>query len=192
MRLFVKEVIARAAIMLFLFFGLFASPARASEAALTDIMVTNTGGHPLLSFSITNCFTEDMKKAIENGINTTFTFFIKLYEINEFWWDKKIAVLKVSHDIRYDNLKKVYMVRLSERNNEWIVVQDFQEAKELASKIVRLKIVEPHRLCKDSRYRVRMMAELDKITLPFYLHYVFFFLSLWDFETDWHTVDFKY
>ena len=37
-----------------------------------------------------------------------------------------------------------------------------------------------------------MMAELNKIQLPLYLHYVFFFLSLWDFETDWHSVDFRY
>jgi hypothetical protein len=28
--------------------------------------------------------------------------------------------------------------------------------------------------------------------LPFYLHYVLFFLSFWDFETDWYTVDFIY
>jgi len=37
-----------------------------------------------------------------------------------------------------------------------------------------------------------MMAELDKIRLPLYLHYVFFFLSLWDFETDWYAVDFLF
>jgi len=28
--------------------------------------------------------------------------------------------------------------------------------------------------------------------LPFYLDYVLFFLSLWDFETDWYSVVFKY
>jgi hypothetical protein len=37
-----------------------------------------------------------------------------------------------------------------------------------------------------------MMAQLDKIRLPFYLHYVLFFVSLWDFETDWYAVDFRY
>jgi len=192
MRFFVKEIISRTVITPFLLVSLFASPARASEAALTDIVVTNTRGQPLLYFSITNCFTEDMKEAIHNGIMTTFTFFIKLYEIKGFWWDKKIADLKVSHDIQYDSLKKVYRVRLSERNNKMILVRDFQEAKKLASEIVDLEITGLHNLHKGSRYQVRMMAELDKITLPFYLHYVFFFLSLWDFETDWYRVDFKY
>lgn len=39
---------------------------------------------------------------------------------------------------------------------------------------------------------MQAMAELNKIRLPFHLHYVFFFLSLWDFETDWHTIKFTY
>ena len=35
-------------------------------------------------------------------------------------------------------------------------------------------------------------AELEKVRLPLYLHYVLFFVSLWDFETDWFTIDFIY
>ena len=45
---------------------------------------------------------------------------------------------------------------------------------------------------KGFHYQVQMMAQLDKIKLPFYLHHVLFFLSLWDFETDWYAVDFRY
>ena len=40
--------------------------------------------------------------------------------------------------------------------------------------------------------QIRAKAELSKLTLPFFLHYVFFFVSLWDFETDWYTIDFIY
>jgi hypothetical protein len=29
-------------------------------------------------------------------------------------------------------------------------------------------------------------AKLDKVRLPLYMEYVFFFVSLWDFETDWY------
>ena len=60
------------------------------------------------------------------------------------------------------------------------------------SKIVGLKVTDLQELHKNNLYQVRMMAELDKIKLPFYVHYVFFFLSLWDFETAWYKVDFKY
>ena len=73
-----------------------------------------------------------------------------------------------------------------------IYVDDFEEAKKRMSEIVGLKVTELRNLQRGNRYQISMMAELDKIRLPFYFHYVFFFLSLWDFETDWYTVDFRY
>jgi len=55
-----------------------------------------------------------------------------------------------------------------------------------------LKVVPLSNLEKDKRYQLRAKAELSKRTLPFYLHYVLFFVSLWDFETDWYAIDFTY
>ncbi len=169
-----------------------ASHAWGKEAYLTDIVVTNTRDHLLLYFRVKECFTGDMKKAIDNGIDINFTFFVRLYEVKDLWPDQEICDLKVSHAIRYDSLKKVYTVRLSERNHKTVVVKDFEEAKRLMSEVAGFKVTALHNLHKGKRYRIHMMAELDKIRLPFYLHYVFFFLSLWDFETDWYTVDFRY
>lgn len=173
--------------------SVFECQARAEEARLTDIVVTNDQDYLLLYFSVTDCFTEDMKMAIENGVNTTFTFFVKLEAVRNWWWDRNIADLKIHHEIKYDNLKKVYTVKLSPREDkEEVLVKDFEEAKRLMSEIIGLKVTELKNLTRGDRYQISMMAELDKIKLPFYFHYVFFFLSLWDFETDWYTVDFRY
>ena len=162
----------------------------AQEARLVDIAVTNTRDHLLLYFKVTDCYPEEMKKAIDNGIHTTFTFFMKLYEERKFWIDKEVAGLKLSHDIQYDSLKKLYVVRLSEKDNKLIFVKSFDKAKDLMSEVMGFKLTELSNLQKGNRYYVQMMAELDKIKLPFYLHYIF--LSLWDFETDWYTVNFTY
>lgn len=164
----------------------------ASEASLTDIEVCNTENHLLLYFKVDNCFTEEMKAAIDSGIITTFNFFIRVYEVRRLLWDKKIANIKVNHDIQYDGLKKVYMVRLLEKDDELIFSKDFDEAKERMSEISGLRVAELQEIQAGTHYQVRMMVELDKIKLPFYLHNVFFFLSLWDFETDWYTIDFTF
>ena len=178
--------------ILCLFSLLVTASARAEEARLTDIVVTSVGNDLLVYLNVANCFTEEMTRAIENGIVTTFTFFITLSEIKRFQWDKKIADLKISHSIVYDNLKKIYMVKIPERSDDVVFVQDFFEAKHLMSKIVGIQLADTSELKAGMRYQVRMMAELDKIRLPLYLDYVFFFLSLWDFKTDWYTVDFRY
>ena len=78
------------------FISFFSSrPALAAEARLTDIVVTNTRDYLLAYFSVADCFTENMKSAIDNGVSTTFTFFLKLYEVRDWWWDRNIADLKV-------------------------------------------------------------------------------------------------
>lgn len=164
----------------------------AKDAVITDIEVNNVESSLLLHFRVKNCFTRDMKKAIESGINTTFSFFVRAYEIRDYWWDRKIADIKISHDVLYDSLKNVYVIKLSENDNKPILVYDFDEAKKILSEVTGLRVAELQNLQKGGHYQVSMMAELDKIRLPFYLHNVFFFLSLWDFETDWYTVDFVY
>jgi len=55
-----------------------------------------------------------------------------------------------------------------------------------------LKVAPLQRLVKGNKYQLRVKAELQKVRLPLNLHYVLFFLSLWDFDTDWYTVDFTY
>ena len=170
----------------------WAVPALAEKAYLSDIVVTKDRDHLLVYFTVKECFTAEMNKAIENGIETTFTFFVRLYEKTEFWWDKRIIDLELRHSIKYDNLKKIYEVRLSEQGNKATTLKDFEEAKRLMSEVVALKVTPLINLREGGDYLLKMMAELDKIRLPLYLHYVFFFLSLWDFETDWHKIDFSY
>jgi len=172
---------------------LWAAPCRAhQEAGLTDIVVTNTRDDLLVYFVVTHCFTEGMERAIQNGIPTTFTFYVELQEKGEWLWNKTIAEVTLRHEVRYDNLKKLYEVHVPERNQKLVQVADLEDAKKLMSEVVGLKVTELKNLRKGRRYQVRMMAELDKIRLPFQLHYLLFFLSLWDFETDWYSVEFQY
>jgi len=180
------------ALSLFILLPALEIPLRAQEARLQDIVVTNTRDDLLVYFSVRDCFTPQMIKAIQNGIPTTFNFFVQLYEERDYALDKKIADLRVSHTIRYDNLKKTYVVTLDEKKGKAISVKDFKKAKKLMAEIVGLDVTKLSRLEKKKRYRVRMMAQLDRIELPFHLHYVLFFLSLWNFETDWYTVEFAY
>lgn len=170
-----------------------ASPVHAQqEARLSDIVVTNTAEHLIVYFSVEDCFTAEMMQAIESGLPTTFTFYIRLYERRDFWWDRQMTELEVRHTVRFDQLKKHYEVTLSDGTGEVVNVQDFDEVRRLMSEVAALPVVPLDRLQKGGRYQLQMMAELDKIRLPLYLHYVFFFLSLWDFETDWYTVNFLF
>lgn len=178
--------------MIFLVFNFFVSPAWGEEAKLKDIVLTNTSDYYEVYFTVTNCFTEEMREAIDNGVPTRFTFFVELREVRELWWDRQIVSHKINHEIHYEGLKNVYTVKLSEAEDKILSFEEFKDAKNAMSQIKGVKVVELDQLETGQHYQVRIMAELDKIRLPFYLHYVFFFLSLWDFETPWYIIDFTY
>ena len=55
-----------------------------------------------------------------------------------------------------------------------------------------LKVIQLTDLTPDSSYELRIKAELFKKTLPMNLHTVIPFISMWNLETDWFTIEFTY
>lgn len=162
------------------------------EAKLTNIIVTNTRDDLLVYLNVEGAFREKMKKAVLSGVSTTFSFYISLYKARDLWFDKKIADIKVTHTLKYNNLKKEFTIKRSWEDGEPLITQSFEEVKKLMTEIDSLKIAPLSLLEKGMPYQIRAKAQLSKVTLPFYLHHVFIFLSLWDFETDLYTIDFIY
>lgn len=166
--------------------------ALADEAKLTDIIVTNTRDDLLVYLSVEGAFTKKMEDAVKRGVSTSFSFFINLYRTRGMWFDKKLVALTITHTIKYNSLKKEYTVSRSWDSSSPVIVQSFEAAKKLMTDIDSLKVIPLARLEKGKQYQIQAKAKLSRVTLPYYLHYVLFFLSLWDFETDWYTIDFIY
>lgn len=182
--------------LLSVFFLLTAiSPAElwAREARLVDMAASNTGDNLLLFVRVEGAFTEKMEQAVLNGISTSFSFIIVLEQITPlFLPNKTIAEKRFSHNIKYENLKNRFTVRRSWEDNRSLTTESFEEAKQWMSEIKGLPVAPARKIEKDKRYRIRARAELDKVELPFYLDYIFFFVSLWDFKTEWHSIEFVY
>jgi hypothetical protein len=62
-----------------------------------------------------------------------------------------------------------------------------EEAKRLMSKVNELEVRPVTPLKSGTPAYFQIKAELDPVRLPLHLEYLFFFVSLWDFETDWHN-----
>jgi len=176
-------------LVLFLFFQ---NHAYAQDATLNNIIVNNTRDDLLLFLEVEGAFREKLEKAILSGVPTTFSFFVTLHRGRSFWLDEKIADISVAHTIKYNNLKKEFIVTRSWEPGKSSVTQSFEEAQKLMSEIKSLHIISLDKLTKGSQYQIKTKAELSKLTLPLSLHYILFFVSLWDFETDWYTIDFTY
>jgi hypothetical protein len=164
----------------------FPLPAFCQKASIKDVRVMGTEGVWKVSFDVENCFTEKIEQAIQSGIRTTFTFYINLYHKRGWWKDRKVASVEFRHTVQYQPIQKVYQVTLEE-NSSSLSASSLEEAKKLMSKVKELEIRSSSPLKPRVASYFRIKAELDPVRLPLHLEYLFFFVSLWDFETEWHN-----
>jgi hypothetical protein len=171
---------------------LFSQAVFAQEARLTSFRHDTVDDELYVDLEVEGAFTEKMKKVVLSGVPTTFIFYVSVYQDRSWWMDRKIADIEVSHTIKFDNLKKQFAVYRSWKGKEPEIVESFSEAREIMTKVERFSIMPLSLLEKGGLYRIQSKVELSKVTLPFYLHYVLLFVSLWDFETDWYSIAFTY
>ena len=162
------------------------------DVRIIDMTVTNHPTDLMLSFKVDGAFKENLEEAVLSGAPTTFSFFIIVSEFRGIMLDKKILQVNLSHTIKYNNLKNDFTIKRSWEDNKPLTTESFDQAKQWMSDITDLRLMPLSHLQKGGHYKIKAKAELEKVTLPLFLNYIFFFVSLWDFETDWQTVKFIY
>ena len=164
----------------------------AQEAELDNIIVTNTRDDLLLYFNVKGAFTKEMEEAILSGVPASFTYFITLHRVRDMWLDEKLSDIEIVYTIKYNKMKNEFAFYQSHGNEKPEIFKSLNEAKKHMSEIESLQVIQIDRLKKGSHYQISSKAELSKLPLPLYMHYLLFFVSIWDFETDWYTIDFTY
>jgi hypothetical protein len=179
------RILYRFILLILLYFLVFPSPLPAEKPGIRDLLVTNNASHILVYARVTNCFTKNIDAAILAGVPTTFTFLLDLFQERSGWLDKKLGRTTVRYTIKYDNVKKLFLVS-ADGEKEATAFPDFESAKRAMADLNGVPVAQLKTLKKDEYYYVLIKAKLDKVRLPLHMEYIFFFVSLWDFETDWY------
>lgn len=170
------------------------SPAQAkNQASIVDLQVRKETENLQVSFRLQDCFTPKMEEAIRSGVATSFRILVVVEKPEGIGpLRQKVVDLTLERTIKYDSLKAEYRIDLPDHPDGTFVTGDFDEARRRMSTVQDLSVVPLWRLQKKEPYQLRVKAELSKVRLPLFLRYIFFFVSLWDFETNWEKVSFSY
>lgn len=166
------------------------SVSSARDATIADILVTNNTENVLLYARLVNCFTKEMDAAILAGVPTTFTVILDLYRERSYWWDDKISRKVIKHTVRYDIVKKTFYVSSTEGGAT--TFQDFESAKRAMADLNGIVVSPLKQIKRNEIFYIMLRAELDKVRLPLHMENVLFFVSLWDFKTNWYRQRFVY
>lgn len=184
-----NEEIIKQIVLWLLIFVIPNSLAYAHKADLQNIVLDSANGDLVVGFKLENVFSSEMQQLILNGTPITFTYFVEVYEVRDFWLDKEIVNIKIDHILKYNVLKKEFIIKRSWEIDEVALTASFAEAQNLMTEIKSLRIIPFNWLEHDSRYQIGIKAELRKSNLPSNLRSALFFSPSWGFETDWYVLD---
>lgn len=165
--------------------------ARAARPEINDIIIMSDAENLLLYAGLKNCFKAEMQTSILAGVPTVFTIQMRLYQVRSYIWDKKIASLEVKRTLKYDNLNKTFNIVTDGYPNP-VIFNDLESAQKAMADLSGIPVVSLAALAKGSDYYLSFKVKIDKVKLPLYMEYLFFFVSFWDFETDWYRQPFSF
>jgi hypothetical protein len=114
----------------------------------------------LVSFKLTNVFTNEVVAAIHSGLPITFIYDVQLKRGVTLWLDRTIAAATVSATVRYDNLTRRYFVtRREDGHLERAETLDREEsARERLTQFERLPLFSSATLEPNAEYYLRVRA----------------------------------
>lgn len=114
----------------------------------------------LVSFELTDGFTEDVRNAIHSGLRTTFTYTVELRLDVPIWVDRTIETAVVTNSVQYDNLTRRFNIvrTIDGRVEQAQVLDDENSVKQWMTMLQRLPLFKTTSLQANRDYYVRIVA----------------------------------
>lgn len=115
--------------------------------------------HVLVTFELTDGFTEEVRAAIASGLKTTYTYTVELRLDVPGWVDRTMGTATVSSSVEFDNLTRQFTVeRRLDGRVEARVTEDQNVVRQWLTSMVKLPLFETSILQPNREYYVRVSA----------------------------------
>jgi hypothetical protein len=140
--------------------GLLAAGAIAHADESLRIVPIRGDDTVLVTFELTDAFTDEVREAISSGLRTTFTYQVELRMVVPIWVDPLICTAVVTATDQYDNLTRRHTLTrtIDGRVQESSVAEDPAIVKSWLTTMNRLPLCQTSRLDSSRDYYVRVSA----------------------------------
>ncbi len=156
-----------------------------------DYTLSATPEDIVVSVKFNGPFKEEIEKDIKDGLVKEFFFYIAIYKQKTlFLQDEEVSAREIKRIIKYDILKKQYVVIYNKNKGshakEEKVFENYEDMVKWISRVENVKLVSRGLLMPQERYYISVRAEMKPAGIPFYLKYLFFFIPSSDFKSPWY------
>ena len=149
----------------FYIWDLFAVLVMASAAALhaaetLRIVPIASEDAVVVSFELSDAYSDELRQAISSGLRTQFTYDIELRMVVPAWVDRTIASVVVNTIDQYDNLTRRHSLSrtVDGRVQDAAVTEDDSTARKWLTTLARIPLIETSKLDPNRDYYVRISA----------------------------------
>src|SRR3989304_9831391 len=140
---------------------LWTSAGLAATESISDILITKGNNDLLVSARLTGGFTTEIKKEIINGVSKEFFYYLVIKRVMSNWLDEEKISGKKKYSIKYDILKKQYLVtRETGDLSEEQIFDSYDSMVAWVSGVDRISITPLNLLNKRLQYYVSIKAEM--------------------------------
>jgi hypothetical protein len=131
--------------------------------AAADIRVTPLArdGRLLVSFELSDGYSDETRAAIHSGLATTFTFDVELRRGVPLWIDRTIDYAVVSASVQYDNLRRRHQLARTVNGRlqpDGTITEDENVVRRWVTTFERLPLFSTSQLEANAEYYVRVRA----------------------------------
>lgn len=167
---------------------LWTSAGLAAAESISDILITKGNNELLVSARLRGGFTPEIKMEIIHGVSKEFFYYMVIKRVLPNWLDEEKVSGTVRYLIKYDILKKQFLVtRTTDGLTSEQIFDSYDSMVADLSRIDRISLTPLHVLNNRTKYYVSIKAEMKAGKLPFLLRYLFFFVPYSRFSTDWYN-----
>ena len=116
----------------------------------------------LVSFDMSDAYTDEVREAIASGLRTTFTYDVELRMPATLWVDRTIATAVIATSDQYDNLTRRHTLwrSVDGRVQESAVTEDERAARRWLTTVTQMLLCRTSKLEANREYYVRISARL--------------------------------
>lgn len=141
-----------------MFLALLQAPSAPEQAINVTPLVRD--GRVLVSFELSNAFSDEVRTAIHSGLEITFVYGVELKRSSTLWLDRTIAATTITAGVRFDNLtRKYHVTRKADGRIETVEVLDREEdVRDLLTSFDRMPLFSSATLEPNGEYYLRVRA----------------------------------
>jgi hypothetical protein len=159
-----------------------------ADERIDQLAVKQQDGRLYVSAVLNPGLGSHLDEDLRQGLAKDLYYYLVLKQRQRVWFDEEIVAVTIKHSIKYDLLKREYVVtsRLPSGTIQTIV-PDFSSARDLVSQVNHVPVADLSSLRRGKKYLVSVKAEMKAPQLPLYLDYFLFFIPFLEIDTEWRN-----